>query len=73
MASEEEVAASRRLLEDVTKTPTKSGDPNYLLTEASLLDWLKLFGGAIKAADYGPKLIAAGFDCIANLVGTVEH
>ena len=27
MASEEEVAASRRLLEDVTKTPTKTGDP----------------------------------------------
>ena len=73
MASEEEVAASRRLLEDVTKTPTKTGDPDYIYSEASLLDWLKLFGGAIKEADYGPKLIAAGFDCIANLVGTVEH
>ena len=55
------------------KTPTKAGvdTADYLLTEESLIDYIKLFKFRTDT-DYIPLLISAGFDSVVNLVGGVD-
>ena len=49
------------------KTPTKAGvdTADYLLTEESLIDYMKLFKFRTDT-DYIPLLISAGFDSVVN-------
>ena len=59
--------AGAGLFSSLGTTPRRvASDPDYIYTPASLLDWLKEFKGAIAAADYGPRIIAAGWDSLAN-------
>ena len=69
---------SRGLLEDITKTPAGAEGVSdedytiYLYSEQSLLDWLKDMPRSVAAADYGAKLISAGFDSCATMCATRE-
>ena len=73
MVAGEGSSAARGLLSDVEKTPTKAGvdTADYLLTEESLIDYMKLFKFRTDT-DYIPLLISAGFDSVINLVGGVD-
>ena len=69
MASEEAVVtptAGTGLFAELSATPRRAvTEPDYIYLEQSMLDWLRAFKGSIARADYGPRIIAAGWDCLA--------
>ena len=69
MASEEAVVtptAGTGLFAELSATPRRAiTEPDYIYLEQSMLDWLRAFKGSIARADYGPRIINAGWDRLA--------